>query len=465
MYFYCSLSFIDESFSSLPVPLYFLFPLFSDHPLKNIGIAGSVSPDVFSTSSLNEGEQDFYVIKKDTERRATIVSVLEADSSSICHQCFDELTREIEGTLLLNSQHLDNLLNSLREFIPRSDKSCLINAISQVKASIFTMLNGAVDEKMLNGQLECAFYKLLDSINTALRRHSIKPHWMFAFNGLLRDAISCAFTILNPDPLANQVPMIITEDPDATPTPTFSSQRSILDRQFSNSQQHATCSGDLNIINRSNQRDKNGNDAFLSSEEVQIWQERCKKLRAENELLWQEKYRKEQTIQDLLKSQISSSDQLIASLLSSNSHREGSNCCVRIINPTCNCTVSSPNASQPSNNLPPIVIDSPASSPNIRPSSEFAVPNHIDNTFNFNSHPLSSRGNSNLSTTSVNSVNCTNAYNQPFSTSSSPATSSSSSSSAAVAGAITATPSPASPTVMPLVVICQCCRQNSTSSN
>lgn len=44
-------------------------------------------------------------------------------------------------------------------------------------------------------------------VNEVLKSHSIKPHWMFALDNLVRSAIHCAITVLSPGQ-ANQVLML-----------------------------------------------------------------------------------------------------------------------------------------------------------------------------------------------------------------------------------------------------------------
>lgn len=39
---------------------------------------------------------------------------------------------------------------------------------------------------------------LLWQVNEVLKSNSIKPHWMFALDDLLRSAVHCAITVLSP---------------------------------------------------------------------------------------------------------------------------------------------------------------------------------------------------------------------------------------------------------------------------
>lgn len=53
------------------------------------------------------------------------------------------------------------------------------------------------DSKAIN-ELNAAIYLFQESVNAVLRMHNIKPHWMFALDNLVRNAVQAAITVLTP---------------------------------------------------------------------------------------------------------------------------------------------------------------------------------------------------------------------------------------------------------------------------
>ena len=44
----------------------------------------------------------------------------------------------------------------------------------------------------------CLICLVLSQVSEVLKRHNIKPHWMFAFDDLVRSAVHAAMNILQP---------------------------------------------------------------------------------------------------------------------------------------------------------------------------------------------------------------------------------------------------------------------------
>jgi mitogen-activated protein kinase kinase kinase 5 len=71
------------------------------------------------------------------------------------------------------------------------NKSVLEQAITTLKEEL------DFDTKAIN-ELHTAIYMFHEAVNVVLRMHSIKPHWMFALDNLVRTAVQAAITVLSP---------------------------------------------------------------------------------------------------------------------------------------------------------------------------------------------------------------------------------------------------------------------------
>ncbi|XP_068222744.1 mitogen-activated protein kinase kinase kinase 15 isoform X2 [Palaemon carinicauda] len=152
---------------------------------------GLLSPDVESPRT--DGEQDgFYLLKKDSQRRMTLTKVLVHDQQKLTQVWHQRLQQELGAdTVLLTQEHLLIILVGLREFIPEHKKQPIEQAFATLKAQI--------DCDEAANQINLALYTFQDAVNEVLKSHSIKPHWMFALDNLVRSAVHCAITVLSPE--------------------------------------------------------------------------------------------------------------------------------------------------------------------------------------------------------------------------------------------------------------------------
>ncbi|CAK1600801.1 unnamed protein product [Parnassius mnemosyne] len=160
---------------------------------------GLLSPEVDMTnvprSSIDVEHDGFYLLKKDSQRRLTLSRVLEQDSEKICSKWMLSIQQDF-GNTVLTLNHLETLRCALKNYIMDQNKSVIEQAITTLKEEL------DFDSNAIN-ELHSAIYMFQEAVNVVLRMHSIKPHWMFALDNLVRNAVQAAITVLSPELGAN----------------------------------------------------------------------------------------------------------------------------------------------------------------------------------------------------------------------------------------------------------------------
>lgn len=87
--------------------------------------------------------------------------------------------------------HLESLTRALRNYISEQNQEVITVAISKLKEEL------DFDSTAIN-QIHFAIYLFQTAVNDVLRMHSIKPHWMFALDNLVRNAVQAVITVLSP---------------------------------------------------------------------------------------------------------------------------------------------------------------------------------------------------------------------------------------------------------------------------
>lgn len=82
-------------------------------------------------------------------------------------------------------------MGGLKDYIMEPNAEVIGGAIRTLKEEL------DFDAAAIN-QLHFAIYFFQESVNEVLRLHSIKPHWMFALDNLVRTAVQAAITVLSP---------------------------------------------------------------------------------------------------------------------------------------------------------------------------------------------------------------------------------------------------------------------------
>ena len=74
--------------------------------------------------------------------------------------------------------HLATLMEGLKGYIPEQSQQPLEDALSELREAL------DFDGAKIN-HLQLALYLFQDAVNLILRKHSIKPHWMFALDWII----------------------------------------------------------------------------------------------------------------------------------------------------------------------------------------------------------------------------------------------------------------------------------------
>ncbi|KAL0108005.1 hypothetical protein PUN28_014935 [Cardiocondyla obscurior] len=142
-----------------------------------------------------EEQEGFYLLKKDSQRRMTLTRVLNQDEAKICEVWMRGI-HQAEGQTVLQMSHLVLLMRGLRDYIAEQNQEVIVTAIRTLKEEL------DFDATAIN-HLHLAIYLFQTAVNEVLRMHSIKPHWMFALDNLVRNAVQAAITVLSPELGAN----------------------------------------------------------------------------------------------------------------------------------------------------------------------------------------------------------------------------------------------------------------------
>ncbi|KAK2715706.1 hypothetical protein QYM36_010322 [Artemia franciscana] len=154
-----------------------------------------LSPEVDGMRNAGTEEDGFYMLKKDSQRRQTLMKVMRQDENIIGDTWLESHRYEVPDTELEKS-HLLELLKGLRSYILDDDRNHVEKCISRLRETF------EFDGTALN-HIQLALYRFQEAVNIILRRHNIKPHWMFALDDLVRKSVRAAITVLSPELGAN----------------------------------------------------------------------------------------------------------------------------------------------------------------------------------------------------------------------------------------------------------------------
>uniref|UniRef100_A0A3Q3KB29 mitogen-activated protein kinase kinase kinase n=1 Tax=Monopterus albus TaxID=43700 RepID=A0A3Q3KB29_MONAL len=158
--------------------------LFLSIPVENF-------EDHSAPPSPDEKDSGFFMLRKDSERRATLHQILTEDRDKVVANLMEALAQGSEE-MKMKPQHISTLVVSLADFVRMADRKIIANTLSQLKLEL------DFDSTAIS-QLQVVLFGFQDAVNKVLRNHNIKPHWMFALDNISRKAVQTAITILVPE--------------------------------------------------------------------------------------------------------------------------------------------------------------------------------------------------------------------------------------------------------------------------
>ncbi|XP_076594261.1 mitogen-activated protein kinase kinase kinase 5 [Chaetodon auriga] len=149
------------------------------------------SPSEMCSPASTEENIGLFMLRKDSERRATLHRVLTDYISLVVCNIQESVPQHGDGSSL-TADHITELISCLRDYIRSPDKKQLTSSLLDLRA---TLLTAAVS---LNN-LQVVLFSFQDAVKKVLRQQQVKPHWMFALDNLLRQAVQDAITVLLPE--------------------------------------------------------------------------------------------------------------------------------------------------------------------------------------------------------------------------------------------------------------------------
>ncbi|KAG7222640.1 hypothetical protein INR49_026249 [Caranx melampygus] len=167
----------------------------SSSPASSATVRGIIPVENFEDHSAppspDEKDSGFFMLRKDSERRATLHHILTEDRDKVVANLLEALTQGSEE-MKLKPGLISTLVASLADFVRMADRKIIANTLSQLKLEL-DFDSGAIS------QLQVVLFGFQDAVNKVLRNHNIKPHWMFALDNIIRKAVQTAITILVPE--------------------------------------------------------------------------------------------------------------------------------------------------------------------------------------------------------------------------------------------------------------------------
>lgn len=149
------------------------------------------SPSDLSSPCPTGESVGLFMLRKDSERRATLYRVL-TDYINLVVSNIEESGLQHGDGPFLSADDITELISCLRNNIRSPDRR-------QLTTGLLNLRKRLLSEKVPLNSLQVVLFSFQDAVKKVLRQQQVKPHWMFALDNLLRQAVQDAITVLLPD--------------------------------------------------------------------------------------------------------------------------------------------------------------------------------------------------------------------------------------------------------------------------
>ncbi|XP_071818726.1 mitogen-activated protein kinase kinase kinase 5-like isoform X3 [Apostichopus japonicus] len=238
----------------------------------------------------------FYMLRKDSERRQTLLDILEGDQDTVVQIWFEKIAGMKESeTFKLRKDHLHDFNHGIAQYIKHRERKFLVETIGKLKEEF------EFDPVAVSELLE-ALYSYQESVTEVLKKHmhNIKPHWMFALDNLTRDAVHVSIAIVSPELGENIAPGPVPRQHMFQPH----GSHFHLDDEAGNT------SGVSTLSSTKSHPDLGDTDKVA----LRALQAECKSLKKENSKLMADLVEVQRLLRDLLSLELSSGRELVDQL-------------------------------------------------------------------------------------------------------------------------------------------------------
>ncbi|XP_031450879.1 mitogen-activated protein kinase kinase kinase 6 isoform X3 [Phasianus colchicus] len=146
----------------------------------------STSSDLTLRSSSPEESGDSFVLQKDIQHRTTLLCILRAEAPGIT-----AALQESQSAVgpRLSSEHIAQLLSCLQSYIQSPQQPQLRHDLLQLQARLR-------EDGIGVQRLQAPLLHFQAVVTRVLRQHHIRPHWVFALDAAISQAVQAALAVL-----------------------------------------------------------------------------------------------------------------------------------------------------------------------------------------------------------------------------------------------------------------------------